>query len=108
MCIDEDVPEDGKAQPGGVEGGSKAEQGQAPGEVDHWYEEVLQEPAVISINNMQSVNNSHIHSKPCFSNVETCDLHISTHELKLYIKICIFIYIMCCFKKTKLKTDFWI
>ncbi len=35
MRVDEDVPEDGKAQPGGVEGGSKAEQGQAPREVDH-------------------------------------------------------------------------
>ncbi len=47
MRVDEDVPEDGKAQPGGVEGGSKAEQGQAPWEVDHWYEEILQEPAII-------------------------------------------------------------
>ena len=44
MCVGEYVPEEGKGQPGGVEGCREAQQGQAPREVNHRDEEVLQEP----------------------------------------------------------------
>jgi hypothetical protein len=55
MQVEEDVPEDSKAQPGGVEGGGEAEKGEAPREVNHRDEEVFQKPSIMEVLDVNTV-----------------------------------------------------